>query len=590
MEANEKRGHNMGYGYDPEETTGQEHMDGTAPESGGQEYTDSAQKTDASDMSAYSGVSDDTSAYSSGSTGASDNAQNASDNTQDTFNSASDADQGAQPSRSRYEYQNYYNDRYRGDDSKQKYGYQPGVQQTPAPKKGDSAGKWIAVSALVVIFVCVCIGIGLIGVYSIRSANQLDSASVGVLEVAPDAGDDAKNQEDDGNHAATDSPERSEAGLSGDSSLTEDTTTGDGQVAAASEIAQQQSASAVVTDVTQVVEAVMPACVSITNNFTQTVQDFWGQTYSQDETASGSGIIIGENEQELLIVTNNHVVDSTEQLYVQFIDGETVEAQVKGTDASADLAVVAVKLDTIANSTKQEICIARMGDSDSLKIGEPAIAIGNALGYGQSVTTGVISALNRKIDSSNSEEGTSLIQTDAAINPGNSGGALLNMRGEVIGINSNKIGGSSIEGMGYAIPISTARPIIEDLMERQTRTKYSEEERGYLGISCINVTSDLSENFSMPQGIFVAQVYSGTGAETAGLVRGNIVVAFDGVTVQNQEELTKQMQYYKAGESVEITIMVNSANGYQQKNVTVTLSSYDQINAASKAAQESKQR
>ena len=580
----------MGYGYDPEETTGQEHMDDTSPESGGQEYTDSARKTDASDMSAYSGASDDTSAYSSGSTGAADNAQNASDNTQDTFNSASDAEQGKQPSRSRYEYQNYYNDRYRGDDSKRKYGYQPGVQQTPAPKKGDSAGKWIAVGALVVIFVCVCIGIGLIGVYSIRSANQLDSASVGVLEVAPDAGDDAKNQEDDGNHAATDSPERSEAGLSGDSSLTEDTTTGDGQVAAASEIAQQQSASAVVKDVTQVVEAVMPACVSITNNFTQTVQDFWGQTYSQDETASGSGIIIGENEQELLIVTNNHVVDSTEQLYVQFIDGETVEAQVKGTDASADLAVVAVKLDTIANSTKQEICIARMGDSDSLKIGEPAIAIGNALGYGQSVTTGVISALNRKIESSNSEEGTSLIQTDAAINPGNSGGALLNMRGEVIGINSNKIGGSSIEGMGYAIPISTARPIIEDLMERQTRTKYSEEERGYLGISCINVTSDLSENFSMPQGIFVAQVYSGTGAEAAGLVRGNIVVAFDGVTVQNQEELTKQMQYYKAGESVEITIMANSANGYQQKNVTVTLSSYDQINAASKAAQESKQR
>lgn len=580
----------MGYGYDPEETTGQEHMDDTAPESGGQEYTDSAQKAGASDMSAYSGVSDDTSAYSSGSTGAADNAQNTSDNTQDTFNSASDADQGTQPSRSRYEYQNYYNDRYRGDDSKRKYGYQPGAQQTPAPKKADSAGKWIAVGALVVIFVCVCIGIGLIGVYSIQTANQQDSPSVGVFEVAPDAGDDAEIQENDGNSAATDSSESSEAGLSGDSSLTEGTTTGDGQVAAASEIAQQQSASAVVTDVTQVVEAVMPACVSITNNFTQTVQDFWGQTYSQDETASGSGIIIGENEQELLIVTNNHVVDSTEQLYVQFIDGETVEAQVKGTDASADLAVVAVKLDTIANSTKQEICIARMGDSDSLKIGEPAIAIGNALGYGQSVTTGVISALNRKIESSNSEEGTSLIQTDAAINPGNSGGALLNMRGEVIGINSNKIGGSSIEGMGYAIPISTARPIIEDLMERQTRTKYSEEERGYLGISCINVTSDLSENFSMPQGIFVAQVYSGTGAEAAGLVRGNIVVAFDGVTVQNQEELTKQMQYYKAGESVEITIMVNSANGYQQKNVTVTLSSYDQINAASKAAQESKQR
>ena len=546
----------MGYGYDPEETTGQEYADSV--QNGGQEYTDSAQE--------YT-----------------DSAQNTSD-------SAPDTDQGEQPSRSRYEYHNYYNDRYRGDDSKQKYGYQPGVQQTPAPKKGDSAGKWIAVGALVVIFVCVCIGIGLIGVYSIQTVNQQESPSVGVLEMAPDAGDNAEIQKNDGNSAVTDSSESTEAGLSGDSSLTEGTTTEDGQVAAAPEIAQQQSASAVVTDVTQVVEAVMPACVSITNNFTQTVQDFWGQTYSQDETASGSGIIIGENEQELLIVTNNHVVDSTEQLYVQFIDGETVEAQVKGTDASADLAVIAVKLDTIADSTKQEICIAKMGDSDSLKIGEPAIAIGNALGYGQSVTTGVISALNRKIESSNSEEGTSLIQTDAAINPGNSGGALLNMRGEVIGINSNKIGGSSIEGMGYAIPISTARPIIEDLMERQTRTKYSEEERGYLGISCINVTSDLSENFSMPQGIFVAQVYPGTGAEAAGLVRGNIVVAFDGVTVQSQEELTKQMQYYKAGESVEITIMVNSANGYQQKNVTVTLSSYDQINAASKAAQESQQR
>lgn len=599
----------MGYGYDPEETTGQEHMDDTAPEIGGQEYTDSAQNAGASDRSAYNGSSDDTSAYSSESAGVADTAadisgqeytdsaqntsdstQNTSDSAQNTSDSAPDTDQGEQPSRSRYEYHNYYNDRYRGDDSKRKYGYQPGVQQTPAPKKGDSAGKWIAVGALVVIFVCVCIGIGLIGVYSIQTVNQQESPSVGVLEMAPDAGDNAEIQKNDGNSAVTDSSESTEAGLSGDSSLTEGTTTEDGQVAAAPEIAQQQSASAVVTDVTQVVESVMPACVSITNNFTQTVQDFWGQIYSQDETASGSGIIIGENEQELLIVTNNHVVDSTEQLYVQFIDGETVEAQVKGTDASADLAVIAVKLDTIADSTKQEICIAKMGDSDSLKIGEPAIAIGNALGYGQSVTTGVISALNRKIESSNSEEGTSLIQTDAAINPGNSGGALLNMRGEVIGINSNKIGGSSIEGMGYAIPISTARPIIEDLMERQTRTKYSEEERGYLGISCINVTSDLSENFSMPQGIFVAQVYPGAGAEAAGLVRGNIVVAFDGVTVQSQEELTKQMQYYKAGESVEITIMVNSANGYQQKNVTVTLSSYDQINAASKAAQESQQR
>ena len=342
------------------------------------------------------------------------------------------------------------------------------------------------------------------------------------------------------------------------------------------------------SDVSNVVEKVMPAMVSIVNNFTETANVF-GQQYTQEEAASGSGIIVGKTDDELLIVSNNHVVESADTLTVTFIDGSEAQAQVKGLDSDMDLAVIAVSLNDLSDDTKNAITVATLGSSDDLKLGEPVIAIGNALGYGQSVTNGIVSALNREITLENGSTGT-FIQTNAAINPGNSGGALLNMRGEVIGINSNKIGGSSIEGMGYAIPISTARPIIEDLMERQTRTKYSEEERGYLGISCINVTSDLSENFSMPQGIFVAQVYSGTGAEAAGLVRGNIVVAFDGVTVQNQEELTKQMQYYKAGESVEITIMVNSANGYQQKNVTVTLSSYDQINAASKAAQESKQR
>lgn len=356
------------------------------------------------------------------------------------------------------------------------------------------------------------------------------------------------------------------------------------------------SASGQSLDVSSIAKNAMPSIVAITNKSVQEVQDYFSMfsrgsgTQEQEVESQGSGIIIGQNDSELLIATNNHVVEDADTLSVCFVDDQAYEATVKGTDADNDLAVIAVKLSDISDDTMSQIKIAEIGDSDQLQVGEQVVAIGNALGYGQSVTTGVISALNRKIDSSNSEEGTSLIQTDAAINPGNSGGALLNMRGEVIGINSNKIGGSSIEGMGYAIPISTARPIIEDLMERQTRTKYSEEERGYLGISCINVTSDLSENFSMPQGIFVAQVYSGTGAEAAGLVRGNIVVAFDGVTVQNQEELTKQMQYYKAGESVEITIMVNSANGYQQKNVTVTLSSYDQINAASKAAQESKQR
>ena len=343
--------------------------------------------------------------------------------------------------------------------------------------------------------------------------------------------------------------------------------------------------TAVVNDVTEVVERVMPASVSITNNFTQQVQDFWGQTYSQNEEASGSGIIIGQNDTELLIVTNNHVVDGAEELHVQFIDGEVVEAQVKGTDSAVDLAVIAVELDKIKAETKNAICIAEMGDSDSLKIGEPAIAIGNALGYGQSVTTGVISALNRSLEVSEKGSSTALIQTDAAINPGNSGGALLNIKGQVIGINSSKILGTTVEGMGYAVPISTAKPIIEELMTHETKSRVSDEDRGYLGISCINVTSDLSENFNMPEGIFVAQVYEGTGADKAGLVRGDIITEFDGTAVRSQEDLTRLMGYYKAGETVEITIMQGSPTGYQAKNVQVTLSSYDEVNESTQRSQ-----
>ena len=360
----------------------------------------------------------------------------------------------------------------------------------------------------------------------------------------------------------------------------------DSGIESAGTIQESGEVTAVVTDVTDVVEKVMPACVSITNNFTEQVQDFWGQIYSQDEEASGSGIIIGENDSELLIVTNNHVVDSADTIHVQFIDGENVEAQIKGTDPAVDLAIIAVNLDDIPFSTREEIRIAQMGDSDALKIGEPAIAIGNALGYGQSVTTGVISALNRTLEVSETGSSNALIQTDAAINPGNSGGALLNINGEVIGINSSKIGGNVVEGMGYAIPISTARPIIEELMQRETKSRVSAEERGYLGISCINVTSDLSETFGMPEGIFVAQVYEGTGADRAGLVRGDIITAFAGTTVRNQDELTRQMEYYKAGETVEITIMQGSPTGYQPKNVEITLSSYDELNEGSQRAQD----
>ena len=342
----------------------------------------------------------------------------------------------------------------------------------------------------------------------------------------------------------------------------------------------------VVTDVTAVVKNVMPACVSITNNFTQRVQDFWGQTYSRDAQGSGSGIIIGQNETELLIVSNNHVVDSADSLQVQFIDGEIVEAQVKGTDPTVDLAVVAVKLEDIPESTRGSIVVAKMGDSENLTIGEPAIAIGNALGYGQSVTTGVISALNRTLEVSETGESSTMIQTDAAINPGNSGGALLNIRGEVIGINSSKTYGSAIEGMGYAIPISTAKPIIDELMTYETRSRFTDEERGYLGISCINVTSDISQYYDIPEGVFVAQVYEGTGADQAGLIRGDIVTAVEGVEVETKEGLNRQLSYYEAGETVEVTIMQGSPVGYQAKNVQITLSSYDQIQSAQSRQEE----
>ena len=463
-----------------------------------------------------------------------------------------------------------YYDRYRQEDG----GAEGRVPKKGKRKKGKAYGGRIAAAVvLAVVFVAFCVGISYLAV------GSMQSQVAAVQEQAGEEGQQANGAQDGQTKgsAAQDSED-----LDGDAQTPQQ----DSGIESAGTIQESGEVTAVVTDVTDVVEKVMPACVSITNNFTEQVQDFWGQIYSQDEEASGSGIIIGENDSELLIVTNNHVVDSADTIHVQFIDGENVEAQIKGTDPAVDLAIIAVNLDDIPFSTREEIRIAQMGDSDALKIGEPAIAIGNALGYGQSVTTGVISALNRTLEVSETGSSNALIQTDAAINPGNSGGALLNINGEVIGINSSKIGGNVVEGMGYAIPISTARPIIEELMQRETKSRVSAEERGYLGISCINVTSDLSETFGMPEGIFVAQVYEGTGADRAGLVRGDIITAFAGTTVRNQDELTRQMEYYKAGETVEITIMQGSPTGYQPKNVEITLSSYDELNEGSQRAQD----
>jgi len=335
----------------------------------------------------------------------------------------------------------------------------------------------------------------------------------------------------------------------------------------------------VVTDVTQVVDNVMPSVVSVTNNFMQKQQDFFGQTVESEQQASGSGIIVGESDTELLIATNYHVVEGANSLKVQFIDGTEADAQMKGSDSGMDLAVMAVQLEALSDDTKNAIVIAKMGDSESLKVGEPAIAIGNSLGYGQSVTTGVISAVNRSIvdttqatpTGTGSESGTSLIQTDAAINPGNSGGALLNMNGEVIGINSNKIGGAVIEGMGYAIPISSAKPIIEDLMTKTTKMKVADGDKAYLGISGVDVTTEAAGTYGLPEGIYVAQVYDGTAAANAGIIKGDIITKFDGSSVGSMEELQNALQYYSAGTTVEVTIQQGSPTGYQEKTVAVTL-------------------
>lgn len=325
------------------------------------------------------------------------------------------------------------------------------------------------------------------------------------------------------------------------------------------------------SDVSDVVEKVMPAMVSIVNNFTETANVF-GQQYTQEEAASGSGIIVGKTDDELLIVSNNHVVESADTLTVTFIDGSEAQAQVKGLDSDMDLAVIAVSLNDLSDDTKNAITVATLGSSDDLKLGEPVIAIGNALGYGQSVTNGIVSALNREITLENGSTGT-FIQTNAAINPGNSGGALLNMNGEVIGINSNKIGGTTVEGMGYAIPITSASPIIADLMERQTRTKVAEDEVGYIGISLQKVTSQISQMYNMPEGIYVVSVEEGSAAANAGIMKGDIITKFDGSSISSYSDLQKTLQYYAAGDSATITVQRPQNGEYVSVELNLTLGS-----------------
>ena len=323
-------------------------------------------------------------------------------------------------------------------------------------------------------------------------------------------------------------------------------------------------------DASEMVKQVMPSMVSIVNNYT-VVSSYWGQTYREKEAASGSGIIVAQNDKELLIVSNNHVVEDADSLIVTFIDGSEAEAAIKGLDADMDLAVIAVSLDSLSKDTRNAISIAALGDSDALELGEPVIAIGNALGYGQSVSGGMISALGRELTFDDGSKGI-FIQTDAAINPGNSGGALLNLSGEVIGINSSKIGGTYVEGMGYAIPITAASPIIAELMERETRTmKVEESKRGYMGIELQSVTDDASNRYNMPKGVFVYSVEPGLAADEAGIKKGDIIVGFDGQKISSQEDLLGVIQYYRAGETVVVAIRRLEDSEYVAYDIEITL-------------------
>ena len=342
-------------------------------------------------------------------------------------------------------------------------------------------------------------------------------------------------------------------------------------------------------DVSEIVSEALPSIVSITTKSVQEVQNYFGmygmygyapQQQEQEVEGSGSGIIVGKNDDELLIATNYHVVEGADTLSVAFTDGNAVEASVKGFDEERDLAVVSVSLDDVKDDTMDAISIAKIGSSDDLKVGEQVIAIGNALGYGQSVTTGIVSAKNRRMDSDNntvtdgsddSSDGVNLIQTDAAINPGNSGGALLNMEGEVVGINSAKLASTEVEGMGYAIAISDVTDILQNLMNETSRDKLDDSEHGVLGIKGSSVSSEAVQMYGIPAGVFVKEVTEGGAADKAGLKANSVITEFNGKTVSSINQLIEYLSYYEPDEEVELTVQVPHGTSYKEETVKVTL-------------------
>jgi serine protease Do len=340
------------------------------------------------------------------------------------------------------------------------------------------------------------------------------------------------------------------------------------------------SSQVVTTDVTSVVAAVSPSIVSINVKATTTTTDFFGQSYQQEAEGAGSGIIIAKSDTELIIVTNNHVIADANSMEVSFVDGSSATAYLKGTESSVDIAVIAVELEDLSEDTLSSISIATLGDSNSLTVGESAIAIGNALGYGQSVTTGVISALGREIETEDGETNT-FIQTDAAINPGNSGGALLNSAGEVIGVTSSKIGATTVEGMGFAIPISDVIDLINDLMNEDTKITVAEAQKGALGVSVMTPTGI--------DGAYVAAVSEGSAADKAGIEAGDLITSFDGNDITSAADLTSIMSYYAEGDTVTVTVLRRVNGEYQYVDIEVTLDNASEISSSSSSSDNNSQ-
>ena len=427
-----------------------------------------------------------------------------------------------------------------------------------APQRRSGGRRWGALIAMALVF-------GLIAGSTAYTVNLIGNR---IYPAVP-----AQTQADDSSRIQKTQPAPTEAASSG-------TAEEDSSDAAATGPAQNPLGTG--QSVADVVASTMPSLVTISTMSVMEMQSFFGGSQKYTAQGAGSGIIVGQNDTELLIATNNHVVEGATQLSVGFIDEEAAEASVKGTDVQTDLAVIAVKLEDIPDETMNQIKIASIGDSDALVLGEQIVAIGNALGYGQSVTSGYVSAFNRELnlsDGTNTFISSDLIQVDAAINSGNSGGALLNMRGELVGINEAKssmtYSGATVDNVGYAIPINKAEPILEELMNEATRERYSEEEQGYLGVTCANVTSEYAQMYNLPEGVCFTSVAEDGPAGEAGIQKGDVLTTLDGKVIKTYEQLMERLTFYKAGETIDVVILRADNGEYVEHTMTVTLGSRD---------------